>query len=79
VYYDEQGMLQIRSSDADSSFRPLGWQNTVQLPLNPPGVKGEDRLSVNFFIDPGRTLKVDVFDMKNQTFILKQQAVGRLQ
>ena len=79
VYYDEQGMLQIRSSDADSSFRPLGSQNTVQLPLNPPGVKGEDRLSVNFFIDPGRTLKVDVFDMKNQTFILKQQAVGRLQ
>ena len=79
VYYDEQGMLQLRSSDADSSFRPLGLQNAVQFPLNPPGVKGEDRLSVNFFIDPGRTLKVDVFDMKNQTFILEQQAVARLQ
>ncbi len=79
VYYDEQGMLQTRSSDADSSFRPLGSQNTIQFPLNPPGIQNEDRLSVSFAIDAGRTLKVDVFDLKKQTFLLKQQVVGRLQ
>lgn len=77
VVYDENGLLQVRSSSMDSSFHVLGNQGSLKLPLDPPGRIGFDRLEVCFEVSAARQLLVSVKDLQLERALLIQHLVGR--
>jgi molecular chaperone DnaK (HSP70) len=78
VYYDNDGMLRIRFSSADTSFRALGSRGEISFPLSPPGFTAVDRLEVIFHLSASRMLLASVRDLLTNTLIFQEHTLTQL-
>ncbi len=81
VEFDDDGNPLILSErrPGDTTRRiPLNPDNPEFIAIDPPSVKGEERLVVTFSVNRNRMLLVDVWDMKTNTMLLKNKIVAQL-
>ncbi len=57
---------------------PLNPKNPEFIIIDPPSVKGEDRLEVIFSVDTERLLRVYVRDLKTNSVLIKDKVIARL-
>ncbi|MDD3812997.1 MAG: hypothetical protein PHV14_12005, partial [Bacteroidales bacterium] len=57
---------------------PLNPKNPELIIIDPPSVKGEDRLEVIFSVDTERLLRVYVRDLKTNSVLIKDKVIARL-
>jgi|LSQX01.3.fsa_nt_gb molecular chaperone DnaK (HSP70) len=78
--YDENGNLVTEVSPGTTIVRkvPLNPSNPEFITINPPSIKGEDRLEVFFSVDAERLLRIQVLDMKTNTVLIKDKVIARL-
>jgi len=69
-------LVTIETAQSRSEFIPLN--QTYQIPLDPPGTIGCDRLKLSFQINPQRQLCLSVFDLLTQKILISDRPVTEI-
>jgi len=80
IYFDGDDNLVAKISNTHASERrvQLNPNNPEFINIDPPSVKGEDRLEVLFSVDSEKLLRVFVRDLKTNTVLVKDKVIARL-
>jgi molecular chaperone DnaK len=82
ITYDDNGniiVIKDRSSeDASRKIVPLNTTQDCFISLNPPSVKSEDRVKLDFHVNENRILMVDAVDLKTGKEYFNKFEVARL-
>lgn len=80
TYIDGSNNLMTEISSEVSIDRrvPLNPKNPEFIIIDPPSVKGEDRLEVIFSVDTERMLRIFVRDLRTNSVLIKDKVIARL-
>lgn len=80
IYYDENDNLMIDRSSDSVIIRKVALNPNYQdfIEIDPPSIKGENRLEILFSVDEGRMLRVNVFDLRCNRMLVNNKMIARL-
>lgn len=80
TYIDDNDNLMTEVTSGATCERrvPLNSQNPEFIIIDPPSVKGEDRLEILFSVDSEKLLRVYVRDLKTNSILVKDKVIARI-
>jgi molecular chaperone DnaK (HSP70) len=80
VYFDGDRLITRQIGGGKTAVQPLNDRDGARTiaQLTPPGNPGSDRIKIQFWVDAGRSLRINVEDLLTQQPLLQNQVVAQL-
>jgi molecular chaperone DnaK (HSP70) len=80
VYFDGDRLITRQIGGGKTAVQPLNDRDGARTiaQLTPPGNPGRDRIKIQFWVDAGRSLRINVEDLLTQQPLLQNQVVAQL-